>query len=810
LYRDRIHIIIDTEQPNWFAGDEKARLLFEEWHKGAEVPALIRWYQERFHTDPAKALVFVSDFLHKLGRLGMLDRSAPAPYTGRANHLELDELKELWIHTNNSCNLACRHCLVDSSPEGDPGPTTESITGWIREGVALGVERFFFTGGEPLLRSDIVDLIQTVIEIHEKELIVLTNGTLLDDHTLTALRNLPLERLRLQISLDGVTQETNDRIRGSGAYARCLAGIQRVAEVPVQTTLASVVHPMNLDEIDGLPAFARKNGIDAIHLMWPHLRGRFCAEADHRWNADSLLQMVERLLRNAAREDISFDNYESIKWRVNGKPGVKFDLSGAGWDSLCIHGDAQVYPSASFVDHPPLVCGSLKSSTLGEIWRQSPVLERLRHTSLIQNRQTMADPLRFFLGGGDIEHAYFYRNDGNSETFAGPDPYYQIYQFLAQEAFFELAESKRDQAGSKNGFDGPRVYHAMGEGAIACGSKGMAEGLDGNVATLHSNCVLGFDVEKPRAAVQQFYGDAAEKPQPELCCPVGFDQNEVAHIPKDVLERFYGCGSPVLDAQLQPGEVLMDLGSGAGIDCFVAAKKVGPAGRIIGIDMTDRMLSVAAENKPVVARNLGYDVVEFREGYLEKIPVDDGTVDVITSNCVVNLSPDKKAVFSEMRRTLRNRGRICISDIVSGEQVPVHMKVNPILWGECLSGALTQEELLTFLEEAGFYGLQILEKTLWKEVEGIAFYSVTILGYRYEKEDGCRFIGQKAVYLGPFKGVTDEEGRYFPRNVAVEICTDTYKKLSTGVMRDSFSLIDGEGPEHLASAECCSSEDSCC
>lgn len=810
MERDGIHVIIDPERPNWCAGDEKAWLLFEKWHAGDEAAELIRWYQDTFGSDPAKAFIFVTDFLRKLQRINMLDRSAPTPYTGRGDCLELNQLKELWIHTNNSCNLACRHCLVNASPRETPGPPTRVIKDWIRQGVELGVERFYFTGGEPFYRSDMVDLIRTVIAEHAKELVVLTNGTLMYDRILAALAELPLERLRLQISLDGVTEKTNDNLRGRDSYKQCLAGIHEVAKVPIQMTLTSVVHPANLHEIGKLPTFAREIRVPAIHLMWPHMRGRFARETERSWQGAPLQDAVRHLLQNAIKEKVVFDNYESIKWRVNGKPGVKFDLSGAGWESLCVYSDAQVYPSASFANHRPLACGSMEESTLEEVWRRSPVLEQLRRASLVQNRDVVLDPLRFFLGGGDVEHAYFFRSNGRMGEFVGSDPYYSVYQTLAREAFFELGHSKRDHAHARTGFDGPRLYHAMGEGAIACGSKGMAEGLDRDVATVHSNCVLGFDVEKPRTAVQQFYGDAAEEPHPGLCCPISFDKKEIAHIPQEVIDRFYGCGSPVLDAQVQPGEILMDLGSGAGIDCFIAARKTGPAGQVIGVDMTDRMLSVAAESKPIVAANLGYDVVEFREGYLEKIPVEDGVVDVITSNCVINLSPDKKSVFHEMWRTLKNGGRICFSDIVARTEVPVSMKVNPLLWGECLSGALTQEELLTFLEETGFYGLQILKKALWREVEGIPFYSVTVRGYKYEKQGVCRFIGQRAVYLGPFKGITDEEGHYFPRNVAVDICTDTYKKLSAGPMKTCFSLTDTESGEPAQEAACCSSEARCC
>ncbi|HSG06085.1 MAG TPA: methyltransferase domain-containing protein, partial [Nitrospiria bacterium] len=254
-------------------------------------------------------------------------------------------------------------------------------------------------------------------------------------------------------------------------------------------------------------------------------------------------------------------------------------------------------------------------------------------------------------------------------------------------------------------------------------------------------------------------------------------------------------------------EVVVDLGSGGGIDCFIAAKKTGPDGRVIGVDMTNQMLEVANRNKKPVAENLGYDIVEFRKGYLEKIPVEDRTVDLITSNCVINLSPDKKAVFGEMWRVLKDHGRIIISDIVTEEPVPSAIRANEQLWGECLSGALTEEEFMADLERAGFYGLESLKKTFWKEVEGYRFYSVTLRGYKFEKKEGCRFIGQKAVYRGPFKATVDEEGHLFPRDEAVEVCTDTAAKLSKAPYAASFTVIQPDQEIVETAGEAVAAED---
>jgi SAM-dependent methyltransferase len=253
---------------------------------------------------------------------------------------------------------------------------------------------------------------------------------------------------------------------------------------------------------------------------------------------------------------------------------------------------------------------------------------------------------------------------------------------------------------------------------------------------------------------------------------------------------------------------VLDLGSGAGIDVFIAAKLVGPTGTAIGVDMTDRMLSVANENRPKVAAALGYDVVEFREGFLEEIPVASKSVDLVTSNCVVNLSPDKPRVFEEIWRVLGDHGRIVISDIVSEREVPPHLKTNVHLWGECLAGALTQQEFLSRLERAGFYGLTVLKRTYWKDVEGYPFFSVTVAGYKYEKSAGCVFEGHRAVYLGPGKALVDEEGHLFSRNEPYEVCTDTVAKLSRAPYDGMFAIL--APGEDAASYACCGAGGDCC
>lgn len=278
-----------------------------------------------------------------------------------------------------------------------------------------------------------------------------------------------------------------------------------------------------------------------------------------------------------------------------------------------------------------------------------------------------------------------------------------------------------------------------------------------------------MNLNSPEATVKKRYAVAAQKPEAALCCPVQYDARFLKAIPPEVIEKDYGCGDP--SRYLKPGETVLDLGSGAGKICFIAAQIVGPRGRVIGIDMTDEMLAVARRNAPIVAERLGFANVEFRNGRIQDLALDlerldrelkdhrvsdaatflaaeelaqelrlrhplvaDQSVDVVISNCVLNLvePKSKRKLFGEVFRVLRRGGRAVISDIVSDAVVPDHLQANAELWSGCISGALTDEEFLRAFGEAGFDDVQILQRDAkpWRVVEGIEFRSVTIQAFK--------------------------------------------------------------------------------
>jgi len=177
----------------------------------------------------------------------------------------------------------------------------------------------------------------------------------------------------------------------------------------------------------------------------------------------------------------------------------------------------------------------------------------------------------------------------------------------------------------------------------------------------------------------------------------------VASLPESVTDIALGCGNPVAIAELQPGEVVLDLGSGGGIDCFLAAQRVGPTGHVIGLDMTPEMVKLARQN----ARKIGATNVDFRWGEMEEIPLPDESVDVVLSNCVINLSPDKGAVFAEAYRVLKPGGRMIISDIVTNGELPEALQRSVAAWTGCISGALDEAVYLDKMRQAGFTDVQV-------------------------------------------------------------------------------------------------------
>lgn len=333
---------------------------------------------------------------------------------------------------------------------------------------------------------------------------------------------------------------------------------------------------------------------------------------------------------------------------------------------------------------------------------------------------------------------------------------------------------------------------------------------------------------KTETAVKERYSGAARAPEAALCCPVEYDTRYLKIIPPEVIEKDYGCGDP--SRWVREGETVLDLGSGTGKICFIAAQVVGPTGKVIGVDMTDDMLEVSRRNAPVVAERIGFANVEFRKGRiqdlaldlevldaeLKKRPITDAvsflaadeladelrvsrplvpseSVDVVVSNCVLNLveAGAKRQLFAEIFRVLKNGGRAVISDIVADEEVPQAMQQDPTLWSGCISGAMTEEGFLQAFADAGFYGIELVkfDTQPWRTVEGIEFRSVTVQAFK-GKQGLCFERNQAVIYKGPFREVLDDDGHHMERGVRYAVCDKTYQLYRKAPYAQFFEFVE--------------------
>ena len=366
------------------------------------------------------------------------------------------------------------------------------------------------------------------------------------------------------------------------------------------------------------------------------------------------------------------------------------------------------------------------------------------------------------------------------------------------------------------------------------------------------------------------YSEGAEERQPDLCCPVDYDASLLKVLPQEIIEKDYGCGDP--SRYVREGDIVLDLGAGSGKICYMAAQLVGEQGKVIGIDMNDDMLALARKYQAEMTEKLGGDKVEFIKGLIQDLAVDldavdkhlsqhpindaesllrhqtwqqqqsqqsplieDNSIDLVVSNCVLNLVHDneKTKMIDEIFRVTKPGGRVAISDIVSDEYVPQHLKDDTTLWSGCISGALQEQEMLDAFVNAGFVavGYDKWENEPWQVVENIEFRSVTITATK-PKDEPCLDVGHAVIYRGPYSEVYDDEGHVYPRGQRIATCARSFELMTHGVYGDDFIGItpkilkeaiswcapagtvrpasETKGGTHSGANECCDNESACC
>jgi arsenite methyltransferase len=334
-------------------------------------------------------------------------------------------------------------------------------------------------------------------------------------------------------------------------------------------------------------------------------------------------------------------------------------------------------------------------------------------------------------------------------------------------------------------------------------------------------------------AVLERYTQGASEATPNLCCPANYPPELLEILPEEIVARDYGCGDP--SRYVRPGDVVLDLGCGAGKMCYMAAFVAGTSGRVIGVDMNDEMLSLARKYQREMIERLGGTQVSFKKCKIQDLVVDreeldqwlkenpvqnlddlkrfevwnrdrkktpaikDQSIDLVISNCVLNLvsRDERKDLARETFRVLKQGGRIAIADIVCNKEVPPYMQEDTELWSDCVSGASELAELLGIFKAAGFVDLHLDKWTpqAWKVIDGIEFRSATLVATKPSSQL-CVFLGHTVIYRGPFLEVRDDEDHIFPRGAAVSVCERTYQHIMGGSTGKDFIGIPAQEGDH--------------
>ncbi len=709
-------LYILPEQPYWFVPNKAGDTIIKTFIETGDIYSAAKTLDLKFSSQAIAAETFIESILKKI---------EDKVYTGRGEKVECTYPKEVWLHITNRCNLKCRHCLFSEHLNDGLEIEKSKLIFIIDSLLDIGTNVFIFTGGEPLVYQEIVDIVRYIhTKSRDSKVAFLTNGIPLKNLYTEFQSKCDVDRLHFQLSCEGTFQRY-ENIRGV-SFESLLESIKILINGNFNFTLGVDLLSKEFDI-----EFFMKMGVKNFHFLYhiPNGNGKNFDKNIVTAQFESLYKYRE----TAKKYNANIDNFYSIATQVFTYPNLKHDLTSAGIESFAIGPDLKVYPTAATIFIQDLCCGDILTNTLSDVWINSATLRKLRELSVKDIPDLKYDDWKFINGGGDLDLSFFY----SGEIF-GKDPFIQIYNNIIKSMIVEEAAifDKKDKL--------PRILFETGDRIEDCGKKG-------EVFLTHSNCLLTFATSSGIEAVQSFYKRAAINENVDILNP--FIENlRASNIPEENISKSYGCGSPVNHISLKRGDYILDLGSGSGVETLIAADLVGDIGCVVGIDMLDEMLTLSQKAK----NSKGAKNITYIKGFIENLPFSDDFFNFVMSNCVINLSHNKKMVFREIFRILKNSGKMVVSDVVSEKTLPISFLQNDKLKGECLSGSMTEEQLFDSLALVGFKNIKVLSRVPYRVEQGFKFFSLTFSAQKFSQHN------KKTVYYpGPSRYFVNDDLQFY-------------------------------------------------
>jgi radical SAM protein with 4Fe4S-binding SPASM domain len=692
LEKDRIHLYLDPESPNWISTNRTGAEVIENL-KMSSVEETVQSICMKWGLEKEDIREHILRFLEELREKEFIGKNPNEEkrYPGRSKVVECGQLKELWIYTNTSCNLRCKHCFVSAGEARKGELSTAEIKALVDEAMSLGVFRFYFTGGEPFLRKDIFELIEYILKSKKNELIILSNGTLFTRPMLKELMRFRKSNLTIQVSLEGPNERINDSVRGSGSFESAVQGIKNLVKIDMAPIVTSTLTKHNANHLIEMPDVLSSMVVKNYHILWLQNSGRAKQRLDDLQVSPEKVTEIMRDLIDRSRElGIVVDNEVSLQVRARAKRGRKHDLCNSCFEMMCVDSDGHVYPCAPLTGEKRFNCGSIRKDSLRDIWLNSKEAQAVRDNSVSTKEGCKACYLRYICGGGCFCQSYLGSKGGEISAM---DRYCSTLKAMIQDVIWELAIPQ--DFDEDEGYHRPRVLAAMENRLFSC-SVGSTKVTDFSfeISTYHCSCVLGVELEgedsiggdRNRLARDACFNELAQEYLDWLSSPIGSAYNKLAK------EKAYSL------IDIKEGDSVLDVGCGTGNYALDLSLK---GAEVVGMDASEWMLRICI--KGARERKVNVDI---RHGFGEELPFPDRSFDVVVSMNFLEFSRNPEKAIGEMFRVLKNGGQL-IFGVLNKKS----------FWG--MTQGLKKSFAKGAYYEARFFGIQELRELINSEGNGV-------------------------------------------------------------------------------------------